>query len=84
MIDQELLDILCCPETRQPLKIADAGLVETLNARIAKGGVKDRSGKPVHEAIDGALLRQDGEWVYLVRSGIPVLLVDAALPIASA
>lgn len=84
MIDQELLDILCCPETHQPLRIAEPGLVATLNGQIAKGALKDRSGKAVHESIDGALLRQDGEWVYLVRSGIPVLLVDAALPIASA
>lgn len=80
MIDQELLDILCCPETRQSLRLAEAPLVERLNAGIAKGSIKDRGGRPVHEAIDGALVRQDEEWVYLVRSGIPVLLVDAALP----
>jgi len=80
MIDPELLEILCCPETHQALRHSEPGLVESLNAMISKGTLRDRSGQLVREPIEAALIRHDGEWVYLVRSGIPVLLVDAALP----
>jgi len=80
VIDAELLEILCCPETRQALEPASDELVANLNARIARRELRDRGGRLVDEPIEGALVRKDQEWVYLVRTGIPVLLVDAALP----
>ena len=33
-ISKELLEILACPETKQPLNLADTTLVEALNARV--------------------------------------------------
>ena len=38
MIDPELLKILACPDTRQPLSMADDALVTSLNGAIEKGG----------------------------------------------
>ena len=32
MIEQNLLDILVCPETKQALRVADTGLLSELNA----------------------------------------------------
>jgi uncharacterized protein YbaR (Trm112 family) len=60
MIDPELLKILCCPETHQPLRLAEPALVETVNQRIAAGGVKNRAGKEVSASCDGGLVREDG------------------------
>lgn len=80
MIDADLLDILCCPESRQNLTLLGAAELSELNAAIAAGNVLDRSGKSVREPLDGALLRADGHWAYPVRGGIPVLLVDSAIP----
>ena len=34
-MDRKLLDILCCPVTKQPLALLDAGELEALNAAIA-------------------------------------------------
>jgi uncharacterized protein YbaR (Trm112 family) len=81
MIDPELLKIMCCPETRQAVALADASLVQRLNQRIASGEVKNRAGKPVAEAIDGALTRADGKFVYPIRKNIPIMLIDEAIPL---
>lgn len=80
MVDAELLKILCCPETRQPLSLADAALVQRLNEQIAAGQLRNRAGKPVTRKCDGALLRKDGQFVYPVSESIPILLIDEAIP----
>lgn len=81
MIDADLLEIICCPETHQRLSVLGSSELNTLNASIAKGILKERSGKDVRDAIDGGLIREDGQWVYPVRGGIPVLLIDSAIPV---
>lgn len=82
MIDTELLKILCCPETHQELRVADAALVDQINQKIAAGGLNNRAGQPVTRNIDGGLLRKDGRYLYPIRQDIPVMLVDEAIPMA--
>ena len=81
MIDPELLKILCCPETHQPLSPADAGLVERLNSQIASGQLRNRGGQPVTRKCDGGLVRKDGRFVYPVCEDIPILLINEAIPL---
>jgi uncharacterized protein YbaR (Trm112 family) len=81
MFDTELLKILCCPETRQELRLAASELVESLNRRIAEGTLRNRSGRAVTEKLDGGLLRADGKLLYPIRQDIPVMLVDEAIPL---
>ena len=83
MIDSELLKILCCPETRQEVRLADSTLIEKLNQQIAAGAVRNRAGKPVTEKVDGGLVRADGKALYVIRGNIPVMLVDESIPLAS-
>ena len=75
-IDQELLSILVCPETHQPLKLADAELLKSLNGRVKANALKNRQGQLVSRPIEEALVREDGRCVYLVDDGIPNLLID--------
>ena len=82
LIDPGLLQILCCPETHQPLSEADAALVNDLNARLASGALKNRAGRIVSEKLDGGLLRQDCQVLYPIRNHLPVLLIDEAIPLA--
>lgn len=82
MIDADLLNILCCPETHQTLRIAEPALVEQLNRQIAAGTLKNRAGQPVKNKIDGGLVRADGQCLYFYRQNIPVMLVDEAIPLA--
>ena len=78
-ISQELLEILACPETKQPLTLATADLISSLNARISQGQLNNRAGKPVTEPIDGGLIREDGHYLYPIRDDIPIMLIDEAL-----
>lgn len=81
MIDPELLEILVCPETHQPLRLADEALVQRVNRGIAAGRAKNVAGEAVGEAVEGGLVRADGRILYPVREGIPVLLVEEGLPL---
>jgi uncharacterized protein YbaR (Trm112 family) len=81
VIDKELLAILACPETHQPLAEADAALIERVNAAIVAGDQKNVAGGAVAEAIDGGLLREDGAILYPIREGIPILLIEEGLPV---
>ena len=79
MLAPDLLAILRCPETRQPLVVADADTLAFANALIATGGVRDVNGEPVREPLTEALATADGRRVYPVREGIPILLVEEAI-----
>jgi uncharacterized protein len=78
-IDPELLGILCCPETHQPLAVASPQLVEQINQRIRAGQVIAKTGRKVTEPIQGGLLRQDRQVLYPIRHHIPILLLEEAL-----
>jgi len=80
MVDQELLDILVCPENKTSVKVADASVIEKINAAITAGTLKNRAGELVTETIDGGLLRADGQFLYPVRDDIPIMLMDEAIP----
>ena len=79
MIDRELLEILVCPETKEPVHLADADLLAQLNARIDQGTAKKRGGQVVEKKIDGGLVRADGAFLYPIEDGIPVMLIDEAI-----
>lgn len=82
MLDAELLEILVCPEDHSDLRLADTALVEKINAAIAAGAIKNRAGQKVEEPIDGGLIRADGQYLYVIRDDIPVMLIDEAIPLS--
>ena len=81
MIDKDLLAILACPATHQPLAEARPDLLGRVNARITGGELRNVGGLGVSETIEGGLVRADGQLLYPVRDGIPVLLVEEGLPL---
>jgi len=78
LIPADALELLACPEDKSALTLAAADQVEALNAAIAGGKLKNRAGEAVSEAIQGALVRADGVYLYPIRD-FPVLLVDEGI-----
>ncbi len=79
MIDKELLSILACPETYQPLAEAQEAQVAEVNQRIAERSAVNAGGETVEEPIQGGLVREDGKILYPIREGIPVLLIEEGI-----
>jgi len=82
-IDEELLGMLRCPETLQRLRLAEAVVVSELNKNISAGKVKNRGGQPVPDPLDGGLIREDGQFLYPIRSNLPVMLIEEAIPLTT-
>jgi uncharacterized protein YbaR (Trm112 family) len=78
-INQELLDILVCPDSRQSLSLAGAEELAGINQRIAKRELVNRAGAVVTQEIEGALIREDRQYFYPIRDDIPVMLIDQAI-----
>ena len=79
MIDKELLEILVCPQSHMPLRLADAPLMARLNRAIAAGRICNEAGRPVEDSLQGGLVRQDRALLYPIMDDIPVLLVEEAI-----
>lgn len=81
MVDPELLDILVCPETKEPVRMAEPELLERVNRAIRSGALKNRGGAEVVDPIEEGLVRQDGRVLYPVRDDIPVMLINESIPL---
>lgn len=79
MIDQELLEILVCPDTRKTLKMADKSVIERVNSLIEKQMIKNKAGLKVNEKIQDGLVVSDGSRLYPIREDIPILLPEEAI-----
>ena len=80
-INKDVLAILCCPETKQPVRVADDAVVKKLNEAVARGSLKNKGQKPVTEPIDGGLVRADNKILYPIRENIPVMLIEEGIPL---
>jgi uncharacterized protein YbaR (Trm112 family) len=80
-IPADLLEILVCPETKQPVAPATPAVLAALNAAIRAGTVYNRAGVRVDSELAEALARRDGRVVYRVDGDVPVMLVEEAIPL---
>ena len=78
-VSSELVEILVCPETKQPVALATSEQLDQVNARIQDGSLRNRGGDPVQEAVQEGLVREDGRVLYPVDDGIPVMLIEESI-----
>jgi uncharacterized protein len=80
MVAKDLLDILCCPETKQEISLIEGEIIDRINKKIKESMLKNRGGEILKEPIDAGLLREDRKFIYPIRENIPIMLIDEAIP----
>ena len=78
-VDPELLAILRCPESLQPLRLAEDSELQRLLSQARQGTLQNLAGAKVEADFEALLVREDSKRAYLVRDGIPVMLIDEAV-----
>jgi uncharacterized protein len=73
-IDRRLLDILCCPATKVPVRLLDKATLAELNRVISEGKVVFREGSVVKAPLQEALITDDKRTVYAIEDSIPIML----------
>ena len=82
VMDKKLLDILCCPISKQSLLPLSANKLEILNAGILHSRIRQHDGGTLVTVLKQALITADHRWIYRIDDGIPVLLADEAIAAA--
>lgn len=78
-MDKRLLDILCCPVSKRPLRPLTSAERDNLNGAIRAGSVDTVADEKVAEPVTEGLITTDGQLVYRVEDGIPVMLPEAGI-----
>ncbi len=75
-INEDMLELICCPASHQPLRLAPPAELLQINAWIAAGKLTAISGEAIKQALVQVLIREDGQVAYPVVDGIARLIVD--------
>lgn len=78
-IDKDLLAILCCPETKQAVSLANEELIQRVNDAIGRRGLQNRGKQGITERVEGGLVRADAKILYPIRENIPVMLIEEGI-----
>ena len=78
-IDRRLLEILCCPVSKRPLKSLSREQLRWLNDAIGAGKVVDVDNRPVTGLVEDGLISDDGKVLYRIEDDIPVLLPEEGI-----
>ncbi|MCP1374113.1 Trm112 family protein [Dyella lutea] len=78
-MDKRLLDILCCPVSKTPIRPATRSELDSINRTVAAGQLVTVAGAPVTARVAEALITVDRKVVYRVEDGIPVMLPEEGI-----
>jgi uncharacterized protein YbaR (Trm112 family) len=78
-MDKRLLDILCCPVSKTPLRPLTRHALDRLNQSIEASQVITVAGVALRERVSEALITTDGKVIYRVEDGIPVMLPEEGI-----
>lgn len=78
-MNKRLLDILCCPVSKTPLRILRRDELAHLNQAISEGSVDTVDGVRIDKKLDDGLITTDGKVIYRIEDDIPVLLPEEGI-----
>jgi uncharacterized protein YbaR (Trm112 family) len=78
-MDKRLLDILCCPVSKTPVRPVSKHELDALNDAIVAGKVDSVAGVGIRERVTEALITTDRKVIYRIEDGIPVMLPEEGI-----
>ena len=76
LVEHDLLETLCCPVSKWPLRVMTPQEVQEVNTAIVGDRTSYADGVRVTEPMEGALATIDEASVYAIREGVPALLPE--------
>ena len=80
-IDPKLLDILCCPISKQPVYPLGEEKLATVNAAIAERQVTQGDDTVVETPLVEGLITKNKQRIYRIDDGIPVMLEEESIAV---
>ena len=78
-MDKRLLDILCDPVSKTPLKLLSKPQLDAINGAIRSGALQSTAGRAIADELCAGLIGIDGKVIYRIDDGIPILLADEGI-----
>lgn len=78
-MDKRLLDILCDPVTKTPVRMLRRDELDALNRAIASGHLDTVAGEKVSAPLAAGLVTTDRKVVYRIEDDIPVMLAEEGI-----
>lgn len=82
-LDRKLLDVLCCPISKIPVRLLKREELRRINETIAAGNLRYLDNSAVEAELEEGLITDNAERVYRVDDGIPIMLEERAIPVRS-
>jgi len=79
-VNDELLEILCCPVNKTPVRRMNQEELDRLNEAIRAGRASHVDQSAVKQELEEGLITEDGRMIYAVDSGIPIMLEEKGIP----
>jgi uncharacterized protein YbaR (Trm112 family) len=79
-VNEKLLDILCCPKTKVPVKMLKEEQIENINDAIKNKTIRFMDDSPVEDPLEEGLITIDGKTIYRVDGSIPIMLIEKGIP----
>ena len=80
-MDPNLLNIICCPVTREKLSIATSKQLEFINTEIAESNLTKLDGSIAEKPQTKALINASKTLLYPFEENIPILLESEAVDV---
>ena len=74
-MNAQLLDILCCPTSKMPLRLLRADELDAVNRALAGRAAPDETTR----TLAAGLVTRDRRTIYRIEDDIPVMLADEAI-----
>lgn len=78
-MDKRLLDILCDPVTKTPVRPLRRDELDALNSAIGAGDVATVAGQKVAAALAAGLITTDRKVIYRIEDDISVMLAEEGI-----